>query len=535
MKNSIYKSVFLVLLFGLSQLANAQTAVPKSKVVGKSMPNQITKNRPLATSKKVATKSAIATAVNQIKNGQNLSAANNLLSLSRRPEYQNDKSQIKFLLGLALMEMNLNQVAAFQFVDVVKSGDARFLKKALEKLFIVTDKLGDETMLNYAIQRIDISSLPASNQELLYYRLAEIKQKAGLFNEANQLYSKVNKGSRYYLNSLYNLGLVQAEAGQLDLALSTFSKLRSSRNKSEVTDTNRVASLMATARTLYQKKDWEKSIDAYALIPRDHPLWHDAVFEQSWAMLRAARFRSALSNFQTLHSSFYDDFYIPESLILRSIVYLYICKYDEMEKVLSLFDKQYGPVLAQILKFNNSGATSLDYFREIEKAYVAKTNGEVPSQAKIPFKATRHIVDEGNIKRSLSYIRKIQKEKKAIEEDSRIRSLGIGSYSLKLINNRLQSAKIRTGDLVKAHLLNMTTELKDLKDQGSLVRYEMINGQKETLKKKIAEKDVKESSDSEPKTRSFYAQNGYEFYPFQGEFWLDEVGNYHYLGKQSCE
>jgi hypothetical protein len=109
-------------------------------------------------------KSSITSAINQIKSGQHLSAANNLLALSRRPELQSDKSQIKFLLGLALMELNLNQVATFQFVDVIKIGDPRFVKKALEKLLIVTDKLGDETLLNYAIQRIDVNSLPKSSQ-----------------------------------------------------------------------------------------------------------------------------------------------------------------------------------------------------------------------------------------------------------------------------------------------------------------------------------------------------------------------------------
>ena len=485
--------------------------------------------------KKAVQKSSITAAISQMKSGQHLSAANNLLALSRRPELQSDRSQIKFLLGLALMELEMNQVATFQFVDVIKIGDPRFVKKAIEKLLIVTDKLGDETLLNYAIQRIDVNSLPKSTQELIYFRLGEIKQKSGQFAEANRMYSQVNPGSRYYLNSLYNLGLVQAEAGQTGLALETFQKLVSTRTKASVTDTNKVAAQMAIARTLYQKKEWEKSIEAYSLIPRDHPLWHDAVFEQSWAMFRAARFRSSLSNFQTLHSSYYDDFYIPESLLLRSIVYLYICKYDEMDKVLSLFDKQYGMVGNQIQKFLQSSNNAEAYYREVEKAYAYKYQDRAKSRGKLPYIATRFIANEGNVRRSLSYIQKVLREKKMIEDDSRIKNLVIGSYSLKLLNNRIKSAKDRTGDMVKAHLQNMATELVDLREQASLIRYEMINGKKETLKKRLSEKDINDKTDTDEKSREFYAQNGYEYYPFQGEFWLDEIGNYHYLGKQSCE
>ena len=63
----------------------------------------------------------------------------------------------------------------------------------------------------------------------------------------------------------------------------------------------------------------------------------------------------------------------------------------------------------------------------------------------------------------------------------------------------------------------------------------MINGKKETIKKRIAGKDLTDLQVDDKQDRSFYVQNGYEYYPFQGEYWLDEVGNYHYLGKQSCE
>jgi Tetratricopeptide repeat len=518
------KKIFLLLLISATALAAPpkKSARPAQSRTAKASPKQVQK-------------SAITAAVNQIKNGQYLSAANNLLALSRRPELQSERSQIKFLLGLALMELNLNQVATFQFVDVIKIGDPRFVKKALEKLLVVTDKLGDETLLNYAIQRIDINTLPKASQELIYFRLGEIKQKAGQFSEANSMYSQVNPGSRYYLNSLYNLGLVQAEAGQTDLALATFRKLVNTRSKADVTDTNKVAAQIAIARTLYQKKDWEKSIEAFSLIPRDHALWHDSVFEQSWAMFRAARFRSALSNFQTLHSSYYDDFYIPESLLLRSIVYLYICKYDEMDKVLSLFDKQYGNVGTQIQRFLEGRNNAEAYYREVERAYAYKYEDRAKVKGKLPYIATRFIANEGNVRRSLSYIKKIIKERKLIEEDSRIKTLAIGLYSLKLLNNRIKSAKDRTGDMVKAHLQNMSTELVDLREQASLIRYEMINGKKETLKKRLTEKDINDKTDTDDKSREFYAQNGYEYYPFQGEFWLDEVGNYHYLGKQSCE
>ena len=518
----------------------AQAAAPKAKVANKLPEKKVTSTN--VQTPKVYTKntnpnirSQIANALTQIRNGQFVQAANNLLALSRRSELASEKPQLKYLLGVTLMELNMNQVASFQFVDVIKSGDGKYTKQALEKLLVATDRLGDETLLNYALQRIDVNSVPTQHKDMLYFRLGEIKQKAGIYSEAVQYYSKVTAGSRYYLNALYNMGLAQAEANQTDLALESFQKLYNQRASASVTDTNKVAAQMAIARTLYQKKDWEGSIEAYSKIPRDHVMWHDSLFERSWAMLRAARFRSALSNFQSLHSSYYDDFYIPETLLLRSIVYLYICKYDEMDKVLNLYDKQYGPVEKSIESFVGAKKSAELYFQEINKAYTIKTKENTKLTTQISYKALRHVAEEGDVRRSLSYIKKLLEERRVIDENPQIKSSSIGAYSLKLLVNRTRSAKAMTGDLVKAHLQNMLLELKDLREQSSLIRYEMINGKKESIKKRIAGKDLNEVQVDENKDRSFYVQNGYEYYPFQGEYWLDEVGNFHYLGKQNCE
>ena len=223
------------------------------------------------------------------------------------------------------------------------------------------------------------------------------------------------------------------------------------------------AAQIAIARVLYQKKDYEGSIEAYARIPRDHYMWHDAMFEKSWAMLRATRFRSVLSNLQSLHSSYYDDFYIPETLLLRSIVYLYICKYDEIDKVLNLFDKQYVPVLNSITNFLKSKSNMMDYYSEVEKAYILKKDEESTKKTVLPLKVANKVYQEGNVRRSINYIKKLVEERKVIDENPNIKNSSIGQYSIKILANRIKGAKSQTGEFVKAHLANLEIELKDLK------------------------------------------------------------------------
>lgn len=466
--------------------------------------------------------------------GQTDAAANALFTLSRRPELAAERPQIKYVLGTMLMDLKLYQTAAFQFVDVIRMKHAKYSRMAIERLSIVADALGDDTILNYAVSRVNLTDFPPKLRDMIYYRLGEITMRSRDFGKATSLFEKVSGSSSYYFQAQYSKGLAELEGNQPALAISTFQKMIDARGSAPITDTNKVSAQMGLARALYQKQDWEGSIEAYSLVPRDTRMWHDAMFEQSWGMLRAARFRSALSNFQSLHSEYYKDFYMPEGLLLRAIVYLYICKYDEMEKVLSLFEKTYGPVRANIGDFVKSTNDPGSYFSEIEKAYNMRKSDK-QANIRLPYIVLRNLLEQGDIRRSMTYLAKLNREKERVEANATFRATPLGQYALKIVANRTKNTRFAVGDMAKAHLMNMRVELRDLYEQAGFIRYEMINGRKEGLKKKIAGKDLGEEQIDDNVDRKFYIQNGYEYYPFQGEYWLDEIGNYHYLGKQSCE
>ncbi|NJL24570.1 MAG: hypothetical protein HC902_04965 [Calothrix sp. SM1_5_4] len=110
----------------------------------------------------------------------------------------------------------------------------------------------------------------------------------------------------------------------------------------------------------------------------------------------------------------------------------------------------------------------------------------------------------------------------------------VGQYANKVLSTRVVKAKERAGKIVRNHLLLIREELIDQIEQEGFARYEMINGRKESLKKRIAGKELTDQQVDEDNKRDYYIQNGYEYWPFRGEYWLDELGNYHYVGTQSC-
>ncbi|MGE3386833.1 MAG: hypothetical protein AB7K41_08915, partial [Bdellovibrionales bacterium] len=119
--------------------------------------------------------SELASALQLAKTGRYKEASMKLFQLSVSPRFRDKRMQIKYILGLMLYQMKLNQVAAFQFISVVKDGNNKFLKQSLEKLSLAADALGDDTLLNYAISRVQVDEFPRAHRDMLYYRIGEFQ------------------------------------------------------------------------------------------------------------------------------------------------------------------------------------------------------------------------------------------------------------------------------------------------------------------------------------------------------------------------
>ncbi len=531
--------------------AQAQTAKKKTtkKKLKKATSNKKPTKKSTSAKKLPPKKSAISgarssnselqDALSLAKGGNYEEASLRLFNLSRSPRYSKERMQIKYLLGLMLYDMKMYQAAAFHFVDVVRDGNSSYIKKSLEKLSLAADQLGDVTLLNYAISKVELNDFPADSQDMLRYRIGEYQFRNGELAKSAASFSAVDEGTPLYGKAKYMEALSYATQNKNEMAIRSFNELLSSRNPENITDTTRVAALMGLARSHYQNKEWDQGMSYYRQVPRDTEFYHDALFEISWAQMRAAQFRSVLGNMHALHSPYYEDFYIPESLLLRSLVYMYICQYEEMEKTLDLFEKIYQPVRKDLVDIIKGYKTTDKYYKEVEKIILGfdkyKKDMGIRKNSGIPFIVARKIMRETDFAKSYDYIKMIDHELKLIsEKSSKWRSSPLGMYAKKVLATRAERARENTGVLVKKYVVDIHRDLLELFKQHDFARFEMLNGKKDQMKKKMLKPDAEEK-EQEEEDRSFYIQNGYEYWPFQGEYWLDEIGNYYYLGKSRCE
>ena len=111
----------------------------------------------------------------------------------------------------------------------------------------------------------------------------------------------------------------------------------------------------------------------------------------------------------------------------------------------------------------------------------------------------------------------------------------MGRNANAVVDARMATMKKRIAKITRANFLEIKKELERLAKLEQYLRYDMLRGKRELVKKKIQRKYADDIQLDEKLSRDYYIKNGYEYWPFQGENWLDELGNYHYIGLQSCQ
>lgn len=461
-----------------------------------------------------------------VEQGQYLNAATKLFSLLRNPGLKNRASKIRYLLGISLASLGYKQIASFQFIQSASLQDSAYKKISVQRLSEMAADLGDDTLLNYVFNNLQLKDFPESEKEALYFRLGQARYQNEDYSKALELFSRVSPSSRYAQDSEYYSGLSYSKSGNDTKAIKVYENLVSAASSLHVTHPYRIQAQLALARTHYKKQDWENSIVEYSKIPRDSEYWPEALFEQTWAMLRSGRLRSALSNFHTLHSPYYEAIFNPESLLLRSIVYLYICKYDEMEKVLSIYKKNYNTMPKDLRR---ASLQLEDVFSAVDEYRRGRRN----IKSVLPEGILRELALQEAIQNQFYYLEKIQAERKGLVENPMIRKTSVGAYGLKVLNRRILSTEKKIALLLGEALAKIENDLVQFNEQADLIAFEMTSGKTHQLKKRISGGGV--ISLAEKVGRDFFVNNGYQYYPFKGEYWLDEVGNFHYFGQQGCE
>ena len=108
-------------------------------------------------------------------------------------------------------------------------------------------------------------------------------------------------------------------------------------------------------------------------------------------------------------------------------------------------------------------------------------------------------------------------------------------FAERVFSNRIKTVQKKMSDGFSRYIVQTKKQMDDYNQQFDLVKYEALNVRKNYFKlTSTMSEEEKAKLTSVADKRDFYTENGYRYWPFEGEYWIDEIGNYQFIGQNRC-
>ncbi|KYG65529.1 hypothetical protein AZI86_00165 [Bdellovibrio bacteriovorus] len=438
----------------------------------------------------------------------------------------------RYGFGLSLYRLKLPHLASIPMMTVATQAEGKLQKKALDTLVKISYETNDNTLLHYAINKLSVEDLEETSQEVFFNRLADYNQENGKYDEALRNVDAVLKKNPDNEKAIFTGGLVYLKKDNPIKAQEFFKHLASSFEQKAPNDEMRGLALANYARALYQGRNMAEAENIYRQIPKDHSAYRKVQMELAWTLFRGGKIRSALSSLQTLHTPFYENFYDPESFILRAIILIFACQGDEAMKAVKAFQKNFAGLDDSLTAWLKNSATQASVIAELQAAQANIKDPRAKKKSQLPFFVVRTLMDEQPLRGLLKVKADILTEQQTfLRLFKTAKNPGFQNYAKKAYQAKLRSLDKNIARVFKARIENFQKEYRDLDAQVEFLQYEILEEKKRASKAKLTGPLTVDANEK----RSFYVQNGFRYWPFTGEYWIDEIGNYQYLGVNRCE
>ncbi|MSQ82828.1 MAG: hypothetical protein EXR77_07915 [Myxococcales bacterium] len=444
----------------------------------------------------------------------------------------------KYGIANALARAGLIQSAADTLLDVVKSGsDKLFFTQAfiqlrdLRRLIIYRPPELEE------LTKITVTAFDQAFQDAYYYLVGESLNDFGVKDQARPYLEKVSQKANEYARAQYLIGLMSIPdnpeeklvGAQVKDASESFQKaVLAAENQAEGRPVVDLAYL-ALARLAYDIQQFDAAIYYYKKISKTSPKLATAFYESGWTYFLKGDVSRALGTFHALHSPYFSHQFYPELWVLEATAYVNLCHADRAEQAMKMFEEKVfvlGPPLRDFLKRSRKPE---EYYNNFLAAVNKPKSGVgLPRQLQSPVLGN---VEFYNLHQT---VKQIDKEDKVIRAN--LAALGpVGDELLNKLGQRRTERVSEAGVVIQQTLRQAQKELDLYFDKLQQLRLDLDEIRTQEIEDEQAGKG-KELGDGVAKEGSIaIAGSDSMSWPFEGEFWKDEIGAYRSFLRTKCK
>jgi hypothetical protein len=460
-------------------------------------------------------------------------AARTFWELSETSTDQDIRARSEYYLAQSLARRNLPFAAYIYYYSILKSGPQHpFYLRAVEGLVNVQRELNDQYLIPTALNREyndQWATLPLEVLARINYMIGIIEHRRARFEEARDFLAAVPRETSIYAKARYLLGIVFVDprfpgGPQFADGIKAFGEVQnlSGERYEGLVETQQLATL-ALGRTYYGMGEYQNSVNAYERVPRFSRYWDQALFENGFARFQNDDYGGALGSLQALHAPQFAGAFQPESWILKATVYYFSCLYEESKTALAAFDERYLPMGEAIRKvLDGDEDRDMSYYYQLVAGAESK---QLPRPVLLWVRGNERMLG------LFGMLSQIDREKQAITANTAWQGSKMGPDIINYLDQNRNTVRQVAGDVAKKRLQEAGQNIRTYSDASEIIRFETTKSEKELFEAGVDQSQILNAQNLyRPQTP---AEN-WNYWRFQGEFWIDEIGYYQYTLKRGC-
>jgi hypothetical protein len=433
-------------------------------------------------------------------------------------------------LGRRLDEAGFPAAASLHLLSELQTESPRL--EEVDRLVDLQQKLNDSFLIptffakHYKPSWDKLSAKALSHAQ---YLIATVEQRANHLERARSLLNEVRSTSLVFPRAKYLQGVINADprlpgGAKLDEAVAAFETvLRIPSFRQEKLQEVKQLSLLALGRIHYGREQYESAKRAYEQVPKFTKYWDEALVENAFTRFRLGDFGGALGSLASLKAPQFRASFQPEAPMLEATIYHFACLFAESKAAFAVFESQYVPIAEQLKGWvEGDDKAPAQYI-----ALLDDSNDTLPD-------ALRTSVATNERVQSVMALMKAMEEEQgrlASKRPSWLDGDRAARLDELLRENRSLLSEI-AGRLIKNRLAEAYQTIRRVHSDGDLIRLETTLADKRLLEEGVDQRKL--LADQELGRPALPADDSYNYWQVDGEYWMDEIGFYQFTLKQGC-
>jgi hypothetical protein len=536
--------------------APAPADTPAAAPTGKKKPAKVVDNSPPATAGQPTEAAAQAKRLYDREKWWDAAKALYRVSTGETGDDEGNKQIAQFNLAKSLYKLKFFQGAYSIFSEIADRPNHLKYNETLLWLAKLATDLPEPADIIERVGKYNEEHVAKFNnheQEEIYwqlnYLLGRYRYRNGQFPEGLALLEKVDRRSKYYVQAQFFGGVTNVQMRQSKPAVEAFERILGAIEEGdvEVEDEARMRDLayLSMARTFYSasvtvdeatnaptvdQTRLSAAVKYWNKVDVASEYWLDALFEESWAYFMAGDYQHALGNIHTIEAPYFPHAYYPEADVLKAVIYFANCQYDDALTIVAKFRGRFEPIRDELVKILDKfkGENTEDEFYKFLKDVRDDKAQLDPKVAPI----VKTSLSDRQLLRNLEYVRLLDEEEGRFKKaPASFKDAKIADLVKDSVHDARELAIRNAGNLARGRYQRNLADLNEQLRNGQKILVDITAAKRNELDQAIANQQV---TAEESKANIVRPDEEHVIWPFQGEYWRDELGFYRQTITSKC-